>query len=154
MIIVGMAALVSLIALVVVYWRAGPDRARLADPHARRWRRLALWLLGLYGAFQVYMGVGEMIGGDYSGFIHLIPAALLGGLIFLASKRPRETGIALLLIGGLMSLYFAVAIHDDALARVVAVAVGGLPWVVAGVLLLVPEIDGYSDPHHPAGLGA
>ena len=84
------------------------------DQLARWLRYSALTLLCLFVAFGVFMGVGEMIGGDGSGAGHLIPAAIVSGLAFLAWKRPIVGGIVLAILGlsalayiGLNALVFA-----------------------------------------------
>jgi hypothetical protein len=67
--------------------RAG--RARLA-------KIAALMLLGLGVGFFLIFAVAEMAGGDIAGIQHLLPAAVLGALLWLGWKRPRTVGIVLL----------------------------------------------------------
>lgn len=143
MLTILLAGLVVLVILAVILWRYGPDTVRIDDPHARPWRWAALGVMGLYVIFLVFMGVGEMVGGDFSGASHLLPAAMLGVAMYLASKRPRESGVVLLLIGAAISAYFAFVMRGDVAERLIAIAFGGLPWLVAGLLLLAPELRGH-----------
>jgi hypothetical protein len=153
MIFVLTAALILLVTLAAIFWSYGPDTDRLADPHARPWRRAALVILGLYTSFLAYMGIGEMIGGDMSGASHLIPVAFLAMLAYLATKRPRETGVALTVVGLAASAYFAFAGSSELLMRLPAIVFGGLPWLAAGLLLLVPELGHHSGPRNHIELG-
>ena len=71
----------------------------------------ALVPLGLATAVLLLFGVGEMASGDWSGVGHLIPAALIGLLMWLGWKRPLWSGILLLILGILASFFFADALR-------------------------------------------
>jgi len=62
-------------------------------------RRGAYILLGLAAAFWLFMGVGEMAGGDLSGVSHPVPAALAVGLLYVAAKSPLAGGLCLAAVG-------------------------------------------------------
>ncbi|MBM3145189.1 MAG: hypothetical protein FJ010_09520 [Chloroflexi bacterium] len=62
--------------------------------------------LGLATAVSLLFGIGEMAGGDWSGVGHLIPAAIIIGLMWLGWKRPLWAGIPLLILGVVAAFYF------------------------------------------------
>jgi len=94
-------------------WPAAQARVgRRTD--ARRLKIAALVLLGLGVAFYLIFAVGEMAGGDITGVQHLLPAALLGALLWLGWKRPRTAGIVLLALAvPLGAAYIAVLVVRD-----------------------------------------
>lgn len=53
-------------------------------------------LLGLGVGFFLIFAVAEMAEGDIAGIQHLLPAAVLGALLWMGWKRPRTVGIVLL----------------------------------------------------------
>ena len=153
MFIVMIATMVVLVVLAAILWSYGPDTTRINDAHARPWRRAALAIIGLSALFLIVMGVGEMLGGDISGVSHLVPAALLVALMYFAAKRPRETGVILCAIGVTLSAYFVFATHGALPDRLISMVVGGLPWLVAGLLLLAPDLRGHGGGHDRLELG-
>ncbi|MDO9128228.1 MAG: hypothetical protein Q7U34_00025 [Anaerolineales bacterium] len=90
----------------------------------------ALVLLGLVTAFLLYMGIGEIAFGDWGGIGHLIPAVVLGLLMWLAWKRPLWAGMILVVLGLVAGVRFYNPQYPD-----VALTVGGLP-LFSGLLLL------------------
>lgn len=105
------AFIVILLAVVVLAFfiaRKPADVEVRRRPLPRGLEYAALAALGLGVAFWLMMGLGEMIGGDFSGVAHL-PAALVAGLLMgLAWRRPWETGLALLALGLTLGVYFFV----------------------------------------------
>ena len=60
---------------------------------------VAIIPLGLATVVLLLFGVGEMVGGDWSGVGHLITAVIIIALILLGWKRPLWAGIPLLILG-------------------------------------------------------
>jgi len=126
---------VAVVALAVLVFRRGSDEDVARDKRALWVRRIALILMGLSAAFWAFMGVGEMASGDFSGVIHLVPAAMIVLLMFLARQRPLEGGIVLAILGVAASAYFYNAGAE--LARNMGIiAITGAPFLVCGLLFL------------------
>lgn len=62
----------------------------------------ALILLSLGVGFFLLFTIGEVADGDTTGLQHLPPALVLGALLWLAWKRPRQAARALLAITALL----------------------------------------------------
>jgi hypothetical protein len=106
------------------------DRQRLA-----RWIRWGtLFLMVLFAVFWLLFGVGEMASGDLSGVIHLIPVALVAGLMFLAWRRPGVGGAILVVLGILTSAYYYGLIQPE--DRLGILLITGAPFVLFGLLFL------------------
>ena len=100
--------------------------------------RGALVLMGIYTIFWLFFGISEMISGDLSGVIHLVPAIMLVVLMFLARRLPIEGGVILVILGVLASVYYIIAaIQGDVSFRVTSILVGGVPYLVFGLIFLV-----------------
>lgn len=113
------------------------------DKRGRRMKLAGLVIVGLGSLFFLAMGVGEMAGGDLSGFIHLPPAVVLGALVYLGRRHPFAVGMVLVIIAfGLASLY-AIA-GDLALGLRIAWAlqIALPPLVAAGLLLAASRREG------------
>ncbi len=67
----------------------------------------ALIPLGLAAAILLVFAAGEASAGDWSGFGHLIPVALIGLLTWLGWKRPLWGGLILLTGSLLAALIFS-----------------------------------------------
>lgn len=92
--------------------------------------------MALLTAFLLFMGIGEMVGGDSSGLGHLLPAAVLGLLMWFAWKRPLFAGIILVLAGIVNSIPYLIATnrsHDWYLP----VLLISIPLLLSGLLLLL-----------------
>jgi len=94
-----------------------------------------LILIGLEVAFLLFMGIGEMASGDFSGISHVIPALILGGLAVWGLRSPRGGGVALAVIGLLIAVYFY-AQFGSLLRRLTAILLTGAPILLGGLLLL------------------
>jgi len=105
------------------------------DAGARRSKIAALVLLGLGVAFYLTFAVGEMAGGDINGLQHLPPAVILALLLWVAWRRPRRAGIALLVIAVPFDGAYVALLLIRHLPLVWALVVA-LPPIVAGLLLV------------------
>jgi len=105
------------------------------DAGAGRSKITALVPLGLGVAFYLAFALGEMAGGDITGLQHLLPAAILALLLWVAWRRPRRAGIVLLVLAvPFDAAYIALLVVRD-LPPVWALVVA-LPPVVTGLLLV------------------
>jgi hypothetical protein len=96
-----------------------------------------LVIAGLGSLFFLAMGIGEMAGGDLSGFQHLPPAALLGGLVYLGWRHPYAVGIVLVIISFALASLYAFTGSDEPVGMRFSWAVQiALPPLVAGALLI------------------
>lgn len=91
--------------------------------------------VGLLVAFSLFMGIGEINSGDFSGIAHLLPAALLGLLMWLIWKRPLLAGAILVLLG-LLTMGGASSAMNNSQDWYVPVLLMSLPFLLAGLLLL------------------
>lgn len=94
-----------------------------------------LILIGLAIAFLLFMGIGEMLSGDFSGISHVIPAIILAGLAAWSLRSPRGGGAALAVVGLLIAIYFY-AQGGAFQTRLTAILLTGAPILVSGLLLL------------------
>ena len=127
---------VALVVLAIVVFRRGADGVIASSKHATWVLRGALVLMAIYTAFWLFVGIAEMTSGDLSGVIHLVPAIMLVGLMFLARRRPIEGGVVLVVLGVLASVYFFAATHGGSAFQIQAALFGGAPYVVFGLLFL------------------
>ncbi len=100
----------------------------------------ALVPLGWMALISLAFGIGETVGGDWSGLGHFVPLILVGLAIWLGWKRPLWGG-ALLLVGAvLMALPFSRAWGDPQewlapfLILILPLALSGLLFLFAGWL--------------------
>ena len=129
--VIFLADIVAIAALGFIVLRRGRDR-RAGSTRAAHWLRIGgLVPLGLQVAVFLPFGVGEMAGGDLSGAVHLLQAAVPTLLGILAWMRPLEGGAALCAVG----------VVDIATSFFVAesppIMMDGVPQVVSGALFLV-----------------
>ena len=119
-------------------WRfpPGPDKVMISNRHAKWVLRGAVVLMGIYAVFWLFLGIAEMISGDPSGVIHLVPAIMLAGLMFLVTRRPFEGGVVPVVLGVLASGFYYAAIAREWAFRGQAALIGGIPYLVFGLLLL------------------
>ena len=98
---------------------------------------VATILLGLAGLFFLLFGVGESLGGEPGGWMHLVPAVLLLGCIPLAWKNPLWGGVALLVLGFLMGFRLYLIILRPAVGLPPFQPILGLPFLIPGLLFLI-----------------
>jgi hypothetical protein len=89
---------------------------------------------GLATAILLLFAVGETASSDWSGLGHLIPAALIGLLMWLGWKRPMWGGILLLLAGVLAALFFSDALRGPEWLAPFLIIIA--PLLLAGLVLL------------------
>jgi hypothetical protein len=95
-----------------------------------------LVIVALGALFFLAMGVGEMVGGDLSGFQHLPEAALLGALVYLGWRHPYAVGIVLVLLSVAIACLYAVRGPASAGLLFASALQIALPPLVAGALLI------------------
>ena len=135
--------LLAILILAALTWRRPADPTIQQDPRARWLLYLGLLVLGLYAAFYLVFAVGESLGGDPSGLAHLAPAFLLVLLIYLAHRRPVESGWVLLGLGLVTAIYtlipyFLIPVEGGGAGSVFspAILITAAPLLLAGLLLL------------------
>jgi len=136
--ILGFAIPVAIIVLGFFVRRRGRDeRVGRAQP-ARRLRIAALIPLALQAGVFLLFGVGEMLGGDWSGAGHLVQLAVAVLLAIPAWMRPLEGGLAVLAAGVLQAASMA---GDLGGAEGAAVSPGliilAIPLIVSGALFFI-----------------
>ncbi len=129
--------ILGLVILLVIVSRRHPYPIASLSGWAKWLFYIALVLIGIYTAFWMIFGIGEMAGGDLSGASHLLPAAALALMIWAAWRRPFETGVCLIVLSLLASGFFVVTSRGGWNNTVQAVVLGGLPFLLPGVLLLL-----------------
>lgn len=91
--------------------------------------------LGFGAAFLLLFAVGESAGGDWSGLGHLLPAVLMGLLIWLGWKKPQWGGLASMALGLFFVLRFYRSLAGGNLFGPLAIYIA--PLLVGGLLLLI-----------------
>lgn len=134
---VSILTVVAILVLAMITFLRGTDRAVESHRQAKWLVWTALALMGLYAFVWLVFGIAEVISGDFSGIIHLVPAIMLIVLMFLAWKRPLEGGIVFAVLGILASLYFGVSTMQGGRAFQVTSLIGGVPYLVFGLLCLI-----------------
>jgi hypothetical protein len=131
----------GIVILLVIVLRRQPFPIKSLTGLSKGLFYIALVLIGLYTAFFLMFGIGEMTGGDLSGAAHLLPAAALIVMIWIAWRAPFEAGLALIIIGLLASGFFIFAGWGSGSPVNTGLIYGGLPFLVPGVLLLLAVRD-------------
>jgi hypothetical protein len=101
-----------------------------------------LVIVALGSLFFLFIGVGEIAGGEVSGIQHLPAAALFGALVYLGRRHPYGVGVVLVVIAfGLASLYALglVASDEPGGTRIALALLVAVPPLVAGALLVGAE---------------
>ena len=113
------------------------DMNRQQGPSRRRGATVAATvLLGVPAILLLVLGVGEMIGGDMSGFQHVVESAALIALMHGAWRYPRAAGV--ILVAGAVLLFVAwLALMS---ARGELGELGLLGWLTVGLLLFLPPL--------------
>jgi hypothetical protein len=104
-----------------------------------RLKILGLALLLLPTVLLLIMGMGEMIGGDFSGIQHFVQLLPLVLLAIISWKYPKIGGIILLSLSTVLALVYAVMTHKSATLWAVIIndSVLFLPTLLAGILLML-----------------
>jgi hypothetical protein len=98
--------LIAVASLGFIAWRKPADKAVNQHPSGRWFVWAGMLVLALYAAFYLLFFFGEVFGGEPSGVIHLPPALLVIALIYLAYRRPRESGTMLTGLGVLAAAFY------------------------------------------------
>jgi hypothetical protein len=103
--------------------------------------------LGFMVAILLIFAIGESVGGDLSGLMHLVPVVLVGLVIWLCWKRPLWGGILLLAGAIFEAVFFAIALRDAGPGGMVSpIIIMILPLTLSGVLLLTAAWVGRKKP--------
>jgi hypothetical protein len=96
--------------------------------------------LGFMVLVLLMFGIGESMGGDLSGLMHLVPVVFVGIVIWLCWKRPLWGGI-LLLAGAVFEAitFWKLFSEADATAIIAPLVIIILPLAFSGLLLLAAE---------------
>jgi len=116
------------------------ERGVPVDAGARRMKIAAMVLLGLGISFYLMFALGEAASGEAGAAAHLLPALLLGALMYAAWKRPLAAGIILLILSvplGLLYAYLAIGSVGVATGTAWSVQIVLPAWVAGGLLLAV-----------------
>lgn len=103
----------------------------------------ALVFMALAALFFSFMGIGEMVGGDLSGVIHLPPVALIALMMWFGWKKPFPGGATMLGLGLLISIFFLIITSQA--NRLLAVLLMGGPFVIPGILFMTASL--LENPH-------
>jgi hypothetical protein len=107
----------------------------------------ALLPLGFMSLVLLMFGIGESVGGDLSGLMHLVPVAFAGLVMWLCWKRPLWGGILLLVGAAFEALNFwRMFASADQSAVIAPLVIMILPLAFSGLLLLTAEWVGHI--HH------
>ena len=88
-------------------------------------------------------GIGESLGGDLSGLMHLVPVVLVGLVVWMCWKRPLWGGI-LLLAGAIVqaAMFWRMFMRADASEIIAPLVIMILPLAFSGLLLLLTALLG------------
>jgi tellurite resistance protein TehA-like permease len=132
----------AVLVLGLLRWR-GRRRADLRQSRrALGFAVCAVTLLILQAVLWFIFGFGEVIGGDVSGVIHLLPAVLTLAMAVLAFSLPLEGGLILLIVGAALAAYFSAGMFrspagpGETMVISPGALVAGVPLLVAGAFLL------------------
>jgi hypothetical protein len=106
----------------------------------------AFVLADLLTIFLLFMGLGEMFGGDISGIQHVIPAAVLLALMWLGWKHPYWGGLGLCIAGLLLGVVVTVMNIPMDVKRNFLLIIA-LPAFLSGALLLTSGLLANPKPH-------
>lgn len=108
----------------------------------------ALVPLGFMVAILLIFAIGESVGGDLSGLMHLVPVVLVGLVAWLCWKRPLWGGILLLAGAVFEAVFFAAIVLRDANpgGMVSPIIILILPLTLSGALLLTAARIGRTKP--------
>lgn len=98
----------------------------------------ALVLMGLVALLFSFMGIGEMLGGDLSGAIHLPPVALIALMMWFGWKKPLAGGATMFGLGILISIFFLIVTTQT--DRMIAILLMGGPFLLPGMLFILAAL--------------
>ncbi|MDX9954272.1 MAG: hypothetical protein RBT75_09260 [Anaerolineae bacterium] len=134
------ANIAAIIVLFIIVLRLGPDLRIQTSPPAQRLRIAACIFLAIPLAIFLLFGIGEMVGGDISGGMHLVEALIVVLVGILSWKRPFEAGIILCLSSLALTVFFlsillSNPIHEGPI-NFFSLLILVFPTLIAGSLLL------------------
>ena len=89
------------------------------------------------------MGIGEMVGGEPSGVIHLPPVALIALMMWFGWRKPLTGGATMFGLGLVISVFFLfVTSQAD---RTLAILLMGGPFLLPGLLFMAASL--LENPH-------
>lgn len=131
-----LANLIAIVVLGILVLRRGSDPRIKSSTPARVLRIVACIILGIPLVVFLIFGIGEMVGGDLSGGMHLVEA-LVG---ILAWKRPFEAGIILCLSSLALGGFFLINLLADHVREgpinFHSLLILVLPTLITGILFL------------------
>ena len=103
-------------------------------------RIVALLPLGFMVAILLLFGLGEALGGDLSGLMHLVEVVIAAAVAWVAWKYPRWGGVLMLLGAGFQTLRFWNTFQRaTASAMTAPLFIIILPLAFSGLLLLLVD---------------
>lgn len=96
-------------------------------------------LMTLAAAFFMFMGVGEMLGGDLSGMIHLPPVALIALMMWFGWKKPLAGGMTMFLLGLVIGVYFFSLAPKNEI-RMTGVLIMSMPFLLPGLMFIIAAL--------------
>jgi hypothetical protein len=93
--------------------------------------------LGFMALILLIFAIGESVGGDLSGLMHLVPVVLVGVVAWLGWKRPLWGGILLLAGAIFEAVFFGLALRGAGPGAVISpIIIMIFPLVLGGGLLI------------------
>lgn len=103
-------------------------------------RIVALLPLGFMVSILLLFGLGEALGGDLSGLMHLVEVVIAVAVAWVAWKRPRWGGVLMLLGAAFQTLRFwNMFQRADGAAMTAPLFITILPLAFSGLLLLLVD---------------
>lgn len=102
-------------------------------------------LMALAAAFFMFMVVGEMLGGDLSGMIHLPPVALIVLMMWFGWKKPLTGGITMALLGLVIGVYFF-SLAPKSEMRMAGVLIMSMPFLLPGLMFITASMLEHRNP--------
>ncbi len=103
------------------------------------WKIAALVPLGWMTLVLLAFGLGETVGGDWSGVGHFIPIVLAAIVAWLAWKTPRWGGWILLVLAAFQAARFVQPFNFSASNFLAPLVILILPLALSGLLFIVAD---------------
>ncbi len=105
--------------------------------HDKWMKRTALAICILPATFFIIFALGETIGGDMTGFVHIAQLAILATLSYIAYRYPYVGGLLMLFSGLLLAMsYVSATRHFPPITILIVTMTVFIPLIVAGVLFI------------------
>lgn len=135
-----LANLIAIVVLGILVLRRGSDPRIKSSTPARVLRIVACIILGIPLVVFLIFGIGEMVGGDLSGGMHLVEALIVVLVGILSWKRPFEAGIILCLSSLALGGFFLINLLADHVREgpinFHSLLILVLPTLITGILFL------------------